>query len=152
MIAEQRQLFDYWLEKCGAGTMPARKDISPAHFPRLLPFISLVDYDPAEQTFKIRLAGTRMREIYDREITGCCVQELDCAEQPDYWLCAYRQIVASAGPAQGVVRGPRGAKDHLVQFWLRLPLGAPSGEVHMILAYDRFVPAVEMSELQTICA
>jgi hypothetical protein len=44
-------------------------------------------------------------------------------------------------PAQGVVRGPRLDKNHLVQFWLRLPLlhdGAPAA---MILCYDTFVSA-----------
>lgn len=152
VIAEQRQLYDYWLEKSGDNFMPSRGDICPSHFPRLLPFISLVERDKAAGRFKIRLSGTRLREIYDREVTGCYVEELDCVDQPDYWSGAYEQIVQSARPAQGVVRGPSGAKDHLVQFWLRLPLGSAAGEVEMILAYDRFVPAMEMSELQTNCA
>lgn len=152
VIAEQRQLFDYWVEKSGGRFMPSRRDICPSHFPRLLPFISLVERDRQADRFKIRLSGTRLREIYEREITGCFVEELDCVDQPDYWCGTYAQIVKSARPAQGVVRGPCGTKDHLVQFWLRLPLGSDEGGVDMILAYDRFVPALEMSELQTNCA
>lgn len=152
VIAEQRQLYDYWLDKSGANHMPARNDICPSHFPRLLPFISLVERDEEAGRYKVRLSGTRLREIYEREVTGCYVEELGCVDRPDYWSDTYDQIVSSARPAQGVVRGPSGAKDHLVQFWIRLPLGSQHGEVEMILAYDRFVPAMEMSELQTNCA
>ncbi len=150
VIAEQRQLFDYWLEKAGDNFMPTRRDISPSHFPRLLPFVSLIERE--DDRFKIRLSGTRLREIYNREVTGCYVEDLGCMDKPDYWSIAYEQIVSSARPAQGVVRGPSKTTDHLVQFWLRLPLGSHEGEVDMILAYDRFVPAMEMSELQTNCA
>ncbi|MCP5084406.1 MAG: PAS domain-containing protein [Alphaproteobacteria bacterium] len=152
VIAEQRQLYDYWLDKSDGNFMPSRKDICPSHFPRLLPFISLVERDTEAGRFKIRLSGTRLREIYEREVTGCYVEELGCVDRPDYWSVTYDQIANSARPAQGAVRGPSGTKDHLVQFWIRLPLGNDQGEVEMILAYDRFVPAVEMSELQTNCA
>ena len=51
--------------------MPDRADISPAHFPlRLLPQVSLIDAKLGSGKLKVRLAGTRLREIYDREITG----------------------------------------------------------------------------------
>lgn len=152
VIAEQRQLYDYWLEKSGDSFIPSRKDISPSHFPRLLPFVSLIERDKEVGRFKIRLSGTRLREIYEREVTGCYVEELGCVDRPDYWSVTYEQIVNTARPAQGVVRGPSVTTDHLVQFWLRLPLSSGGSDVDMILAYDRFVPAMEMSELQTNCA
>jgi len=43
VIPEQRQLFDYWSEKAAGRPMPDRTDISPAHFPRLLPQVSLIE-------------------------------------------------------------------------------------------------------------
>lgn len=128
--------------------MPARGDISPADFPRLLPFISLIEVAANVAKYRIRLAGTRLRDIYDREITGLCFEELDWGDKRDYWLQAYRRIVEGKKPAQGIVRGPRHQKEHLVQYWLRLPLGQSNGKVDMILSYDAFVPLAGEVEAQ----
>ncbi len=144
IVPEQRQIYDYWVERAGGRPMPARRDINPAHVPRLLPSISLVDVEERPQRFRIRLAGTRLREIYDREITGSYLDDLDdwgCRRQ--YWQAAYARVVEAGRPAQGVVRGPKESKEHLVQFWLRLPLSSDGDRVDMILSYDAFVAAGE---------
>ena len=103
-------------------------------------------------SFKIRLAGTKLREVYGREITGTLVADLEPEAQPAYWAGIYGQVTDTLSPAQGVVRAPAAGHDHLVQFWLRLPLGTPGGMLEMILGLDQFVPATEMAEQQTICA
>ncbi len=140
VIPEQRQLFDYWAARAAGRAMPDRKDISPADFPRLLPYISLIDVEGEKGPFRIRLAGTRLRDIYDREITGLCLDELDWGDKQDYWLQAYRRIIAQGKPAQGIIKGPRRHKEHLIQYWLRLPLTVGSSGVRMILSYDAFLP------------
>jgi hypothetical protein len=143
VIAEQRQLYDYWLARAAGRPMPERCDISPRDFPRLLPFVSLIDVEPMTGRCKVRLAGTRLRDIYDRETTGLYVDDLDWGDKRDYWLTAYARILNDGKPAQGVVRGPRMQKDHLVQFWLRLPLSHADGRVGMVLSYDMFQSASE---------
>lgn len=145
VIAEQRQLYDYWLDKCGARTMPDRRDISPAHFPRLLPYISLIEIDRASGRYRVRLAGTRLRDIFDKEITGLYLEDLDLGASEDYWQAAYARIVEDGKPAQGVIRGPCVQQEHLVQFWLRLPLSAGGSGAGMILSYDAFLPASDMA-------
>jgi hypothetical protein len=138
-IAEQRELYDYWALVAAGRAMPARDDISPAHFPKHLPFISLLEQSGGR--FKVRLAGTRLRDIFEREITGLFLHEIDWGEKKFYWDAVYDHVVKTLRPAQGVVRGPRVGKDHLVQFWLRLPLsheGTPAG---MILCHDTFLAA-----------
>jgi len=146
VIAEQRQLFDYWLEKASGRSMPERRDISPSHIPRLLPYVSLIDIEPGAGRCRIRLAGTRLRDVFDREITGLYVEDLDCGDNRDYWLAAYARIIEDGKPAQGVIRGPCQQQEHLVQFWLRLPLRLGDQEPGMILSYDVFSPASDMSE------
>ena len=141
IIPEHRQLYDYWIEKAAGRRMPERRDISPAHFPRLLPFVSLIEIGAGR--YRVRLAGTRLREIYDCETTGRYLDELDWGDKRDYWLTAYQRIATEGKPAQGAVRGPRTQKEHLVQFWLRLPLTAGEERVGMILCHDAFVPAAE---------
>ena len=141
IVPEQRQLFDYWIQKSVGRAMPRRCDINPAHIPRVLSGISLVEVSPDKSRCRIRLAGTRLREIYDREITGLYIEDLDWGDKHDYWIAAYRRTIEEGKPTQGVVRGPRTHKEHLVQYWLKLPLATVNDEVGMLLCYDYFQSA-----------
>jgi hypothetical protein len=52
-------------------------------------------------------------------------------------------------PTQGIVKGPRNHKEHMVQYWLRLPLFVDdSSKVAMLLCFDYFLPASERLEDQ----
>ena len=144
VVPEQRQLYDYWIG-CAAGkVLPSRADINPAHIPRLLPYISLVEIDATLDRSKVRLAGTRLRDVYDREITGLLIEELDLGSKRDYWMAAYRHTALDGKPTQGIVRGPRLNKEHLVQYWIKLPLADGDGEpVKMVLGLDYFLSAMD---------
>ena len=125
--------------------MPDRLDIHPSHFPRLLPNISLVEVHDGD--CRVRLAGTKLRDVYDREITGLNVADLDWGDKRDYWIAAYRRTIEEGKPTQGVVRGPRVNKEHLVQYWLKLPLRhAARPAVGMLLCLDLFHSAVDEDE------
>ena len=152
IIPEHKQLYDYWIEKAAGRDMPDRADISPAHFRRLLPFISLIEVERPKERYRVRLAGTRLRDIHDCETTGHYLDELDWGDRRDYWLAAYHRIASEGKPAQGVVRGPRTQKEHLVQFWLKLPLGGVGNCVGMILCHDAFVPGSEIEESERASA
>lgn len=144
VVPEQRQLYDYWLDRASGRDMPARADINPAHIPRLLPFVSLVDVAADTGKCRIRLAGTRLRDVFDREITGLDFADLDLGDKRDYWTAAYRRTIDEGKPTQGVVRGPRVNKEHLVQYWLKLPLCRADGSgVGMLLCLDYFLSAID---------
>ncbi len=144
VVPEQRQLYDYWLSRGEGGDMPTRADINPADIPRLLPFISLIDVGDRLETSKVRLAGTRLRDVFDREITGLRIEDLDLGPKRDYWMTAYRHTALDGKPTQGIVRGPRVNKEHLVQYWIRLPLGGSDGTgIRMILGLDYFLSGLE---------
>lgn len=148
VVPEQRQLYDYWAELAARNGIPSRSDLNPARLPRLLPGISLIDVNDDISKCRIRLAGTRLREIYDREITGLTISDMQWGSKHEYWLTAYRRTVETATPTQGVVRGPQVHKEHVVQYWLKLPLRTPDRKVGMILCYDYFVPASELAQDQ----
>jgi hypothetical protein len=148
-VPEQRQLFDYWLQQAANRLMPSRHDIHPTHIPRLLAGLSLVDVVADISHSTVRLAGTKLREIYDREITGSKIEDLDWNEKRDYWLASYSRTILEAVPTQGILRAPRHAKEHMVQYWLRLPLSTTNEKnVSMVLCYDYFMPATERLEAQ----
>ena len=103
VVPEQRQLYDYWLGCAGGQDMPSRADINPAQISRLLPYISLIDLDEDIGRSTVRLAGTRLRDVYDREITGLCLDELDYGSKRDYWMAAYRHTALDGKPVQAVL-------------------------------------------------
>jgi hypothetical protein len=151
VLPEQRQLFDYWFSRAGSNGLAKRKDINPFDFARLLPGISLVTVDDDISASRVRLAGTRLREIYDREITGLSLSELDLGQRRDYWMTAIRHTAEHGSPTQGVVRGPMLHKQHLVQYWMKLPLTVSGeGRVEMILGFDSFVAAPTLRDAENI--
>jgi hypothetical protein len=140
VLPGQKEVYEYWLKRCGQHGVPCRADFNPCDLPRLLPNISLINVSNPLENSTVRLAGTRYREIYDREITGLSIKDLDWDEKRAYWLEAYRRTVDEQLPTQGVIRGPRKSKDHVVQYWLRLPLRIDSDDVRIVLCYDHFAP------------
>jgi hypothetical protein len=132
----QRELFDYWLRSAGARRMPARSDLDPLKVPRLLPSIGLIDVREGLDDASFRLAGTRLHDIYGQEITGKRAGEVFSGDSAEYWRRIHDRVVEEGFPLHGVVRGPAKGRDHIVLFWLRLPLSEDGGRVDRILCYD----------------
>ena len=132
----QRELFDYWLRSAGSRRMPARSDLDPLSVPKLLPYIGLIDVAAGVGHASFRLAGTRLHDIYGEEITGKRVDEVFSGAAADYWRRIHGRVVEKALPLHGVVRGPAAGRDHIVLFWLRLPLSEDGGRVDRILCHD----------------
>ena len=135
---EQKQLYSYWRSKARGRAMPSRTDICPKDFVALLPTISLIDVEEKPQRYRFRLVGTELWNIYQREITGSFVDELDWRR--DEWHTVYGEITRQKLPVQGVYHAPAPSQDHLVQHWLRLPLSSDGERVDMILCHDVFLP------------
>jgi hypothetical protein len=78
------------------------------------------------------------------------LSEMDWGRCRAYWMEAYRHVIASAQPAQGILKGPLVNKEHVVQYWLRLPLRTRDDGVGMILCYDYFIPASELGQEENL--
>lgn len=137
----QRELFDYWQESAGQRPMPARSDLDPLKVPRLLPHLGLIDLRNGADQALFRLAGTRLRDIYGQEITGKRLDEVFSGDAADYWRRVHCRVVDRGFPAHGVVRGPAKGREHVVLFWLRLPLSEDGGRVDRILCHDAAGPS-----------
>jgi len=137
----ERELFDYWLRSAGARRMPARSDLDPLKVPRLLPHLGLIDVRDGIERASFRLAGTRLRDVYGQEVTGKRVDEVFSGDCADYWRRIHGRVVEAGQPLHGVVRGPATGRDHIVLFWMRLPLSEDGGQVDRILCHDVVGPA-----------
>jgi hypothetical protein len=136
----QRELYDYWRETAGFRPMPARSDINPFSVPKLLPNIGLIDLTEGLGEAQFRLAGTRLRDVYGEEITGKRIDRVFAGICADYWRDIHARVADEGSPLHGVVRGPAPGRDHIVLFWLRLPLSQDGTKVDRILCYDTVAP------------
>jgi len=143
VVSKQRDLFDYWSSCSINGAVPQREAFTPVAIPQLLPHISLIDVEPNGRC-RVRLAGTHLRDVFDREITGLSVSELERMSSAGYWQRACASVVETGLPMQGAIKSPRITKDHLVQFWLRLPFAAIDGSISQLLGFDVCIPAADL--------
>ena len=118
----QRDLYNYWHQCAGSRSMPSRSDLDPFSVPKLLPCIGLIDVASGLEEARFRLAGTRLHDVYGAEITGKRLDQVFAGSCADYWHRVHARVVDHGTPLHGVVRGPAEGRDHIVLFWLRLPL------------------------------
>ena len=144
VIREQRDLYDYWCRCASGRQLPARGDLDPSAFRNLLPYICLIDVDFGLDDAVVRLAGTRIREIYGFELTGKSLGDFEWGDKADYWQAVYHRVIHKGVPQQGAVKGPMADRDHITLFWLRLPLSCDGKRVNKILCHDTGVPLWNM--------
>ena len=143
-LEEQRRIFDYWLALKGDADMPPRAALSPAGIPDLLPHVSLIELLPDPDVIRVRLAGTGLWDIHGREITGRTLANHDWGGNRDYWKRNYDLIRQQPRPVAGMLRAPAAGKDHLVQFWLRLPMSNGEDGGVILLGLDLCVAASKL--------
>jgi hypothetical protein len=71
-----RQLHRYWRRKRDERAMPRRADIDPLELRNLLGSLFLIDVGYEPLGFRYRLAGTRLVELFGRELTRVDVGEV----------------------------------------------------------------------------
>jgi hypothetical protein len=139
------ELFAYWATLRQSGKLPARRDVDPGGFKRLLPTVSLIDVQREPLDFRVRLAGTGLYGVYGREITGRMLSEVYNSAAADYWRAELSKVVADGRPAVGAHSLSWRGASHLSVLWLRLPLATNGTDVDMILGYDAVVGLGQMS-------
>ncbi|MEM7399871.1 MAG: PAS domain-containing protein [Pseudomonadota bacterium] len=137
VLPEQRLLFNYWLDIAQGRAMPARADFDPLKVPHLLPHLAVIDLRDGFDRGRFRLAGTRLRDIYGREITGLQLTEVYAGCHAAPWQAVHSRVATDAVCAQGIARGPAEGREHVVVHWLRLPLSDDGIRVDRILCQDR---------------
>lgn len=143
-IRAHEELFAYWSSRRRGAGLPARADIHPGGFKRLLPMVSLTEVvrpaiAGAPLDYRIRLAGTGLYNVYGREITGRRLTDVYNSAAADYWRSELGKLVAEGRPAVGVHNLAWRGASHLSIVWLRLPLASNGTDVDLILGYDAVV-------------
>jgi len=90
------QAFDYWRGKCGARSMPQRRDIDPTEIPRLLPHIQITENVGAR--IRYRLAGSAIVEAYGGELKGKFFDEVLSGERLRFVEANHRLVCTEKRP------------------------------------------------------
>ena len=75
-----------------------------------------------------------MRDFFGRELTGTYLEDDAFID-----IASMGRMIARGRPAQGVMPVKNRDKDHLIQFWLKLPLAEDGRSINMILGFDVFL-------------
>jgi len=93
-----RRAYRLWDEKRGDRSMPSRADFDPVEMPKLLPSIILVDVEQPGDVLKIRLAGTKVVEMYGDDYTGRYMEGIDFGNVREKILAEYGHAAAAMRP------------------------------------------------------
>jgi hypothetical protein len=61
----------------------------------------------------------------------------------------YRKVIEEKLPMQGAIKAPVLDRDHIVLFWMRLPLSDDNKIVNRVLCHDVSLPVSVAYELET---
>jgi hypothetical protein len=76
-----RSLLAHYLEVRGERRMPSRQDIDATRLGPVLPIIWISAYEPAAGTFRYRLAGEEVNQVWGRSVAGCLLSDFVLPER-----------------------------------------------------------------------
>lgn len=131
-------IYDYWLSKKGSKRAPARSDIDPLDFPKILP--NLIFYDVLENPldYRVRIMGTRLVDIFGADLTGLMFSEIFHGEQAKTVLQQFNEVANEFKPSLNVLDAKWLSKDHISYSRLLMPLSSDNNRVDMLFGVAIF--------------
>ena len=141
-----RELRAYWEAKRQGRPAPRRADIDPTELPHHLPYLMLLEVEPAPLRFRYRLAGTNTYQIRDglqnRAVTGRYVDEMQFhIASTETILEVLKLVVERVRPVYRKARFPDGSPRTGDHNMLAVPLATETGQVDMLLVCAVVTPA-----------
>ncbi|HET8727431.1 MAG TPA: PAS domain-containing protein [Alphaproteobacteria bacterium] len=137
MLQETRRLLDLWRSKCVGRDIPDRRDFVPEEFAPWMGFISISDVEHGPQRFRLRLVGTAIRELDDRDYTGSYLDE--ALEEPlrGFVVRQWASCVAKRKPVLVNYTSRSAIRASIDVEKLFLPMSVGLENVGQVLAYAR---------------
>ncbi|NIA71203.1 PAS domain-containing protein [Pelagibius litoralis] len=134
-----QQGLEYWNRKRGNRRMPARADIEPAEFLKILPHIFLLDVQAKPLDFRYRLIGTKMDEHMMGSYTGLWMSQIAHQKAPSRIWSSCRRVTEERVPLSSDTPYVGKNKEFLTTEDLILPLSDDDDQVNMLLVTVGFV-------------
>jgi hypothetical protein len=88
-----RMLLDHYLEVRRDRRMPSRRDIDALFLGPVLPIIWVNEYEPAANTFRYRLAGEEVNEIFGLSVSGRLLSDFVAPERFEVTNQAFLKVI-----------------------------------------------------------
>ena len=126
-------LYEYWNAKKGSRRAPARSDIDPLDFAKILPCILMYDVlrDPLD--FRMRLYGTHLVNVSGHEFTGKMLNEIFPDDVEFKFRKELTNICETFEPSLACYDGKWLNKDYVSYERLMLPLSEDDEDVNILL-------------------
>lgn len=128
----QSTLIQHWMSCCSTGVLPMRSELDPGTIRAQLSAISIIELS-SEGSARFRLAGSKLRQLFGREMRGRYLEELDPTTY-DMWSLGLARVLEEVRPVGGQIR-----REHETHTWLRLPLRSEK-QGALILCHDELIP------------
>ena len=127
-----RRAYEYWLEKCANGRLPARPDIRPEELTDILPWVFLVDVQCSPVSFRFRLVGSEISRLAGVEYTGVVVNRADYGM---HWARIHRdylRVVQTKQPSYVDGEAPWNDREFLHRERIIMPLSSDGERVDVL--------------------
>jgi hypothetical protein len=132
------ELYQYWSNRRGQRSLPARADIDPVDIPHLLPHIALTEIVPSSDgkgpRFHYRLAGTEIEARFGCALTNRFLDEIKQGDYLNYVQSLYRQLMSDLAPVYAESSFEAGDSNILLAKRLMLPMSDDQQSVNMVLS------------------
>lgn len=135
-----RRLYDYWREKAAGRAAPGRADVDPLDLPELLANLWLMDVLEHPTDFRIRLAGTAIRTIVGRDITGLMFDEVFTGAEGAAVREEYAAVLSSWRPHFAEHTVDWAGREHVTYRRLVVPLSSDGERIDMLLGLAEEAP------------
>lgn len=132
------EFLDYWEAKRGGRALPARRDLDPVEFPRLLPVVTLADIEPDPFRVRYRLAGTMVVETAGMEITGRYLDEIAPPHILDDYHAIFRRCCEGFAPCYASANWEFTADRRGRYEFGAFPLSSDGARVDMVLTIEDY--------------
>lgn len=127
-----RRFLDYWLSLRRGRRLPSRRDLDPVAIPWALPLIWLCDV-VGPNSYRYRLAGETINEVYGRGLAGLYLKELIRPEGYEMVRARYDATVAGPAIVHSIGRIYARSDRHYQGERLILPLSDDGRQVHHLV-------------------
>ena len=132
------QVFDHWLAVRGEAVAPPRRAITPDAIVRSLPYLFINEHCPAatagdRDDYTVRLAGTALRSLYGRDVTGCRISGLFAGSMAADALAEHDAVRMTAMPHLLTARFPNHHGSVVEYVRLLMPLSDDGRQVNRLL-------------------
>ena len=128
----QSTLIQHWMSCCSTGVLPMRSELDPGTIRAQLSAISIIELSE-HGAARFRLAGSKLRQLFGREMRGRYLEELD-RDSYDLWSLGLARVLEEIRPIGGQIR-----REHETHTWLRLPLRSEK-QGALVLCHDELIP------------